>query len=237
MGKQQAAKTKTRTSSKAPPKLFPLVERPPEYFELTTAQYRDLEKAGGITLSSEQREKLLSLPYLWIENLRFRLSPRPKAFRDWLQRVINAFSSAEEACNRDSELRMHILYWAMATDIADAEVVITRLHKLEDDLKRTRNVFAAVMEKLPHDPGGKRPFDDERHIIHLADIFESAGGKPVVYAAGYYEQESMADTPFRRFSHLFYSFLRAAEKRDAGGLDDAMRDALAVRRENRLHSQ
>jgi hypothetical protein len=236
MGKQQAAKKKTRTAAKAPPPLFPLVERPPEYFELTTAQYRDLEKAGDITLSSEQREKLLSLAYLWIEDLRFRLSPRPKAFRDWLQRVIDAFSNAEDACRRDDLLKRHILYWAMATDVEDAEVVVRELHGLEEGLKRTRDLFAAVKEKLPNDPGGKRPFDDERYVITLADVFEAAGGKPVVYAGGYYEQGSMANTPFRRFAQLFYFFLRAREKRDPGGLDDAIRDALAVRRENRLQS-
>jgi hypothetical protein len=84
-------------------------------------------------------------------------------------------------------------------------------------LKDVREMVVALRNCLPEDPGRQRPFDDERRIVHLANIFEDAGGKAVAYAGGYYEEGNMTDTPFRRF------------ERAPGGLDDALRDALAVR--------
>ena len=93
--------------------------------------------------------------------------------------------------------------------------------------------MVALQQCLPPDPGRQRPFDDERRLIFLADIFEEAGGKAVAYASEHVETGSMADTPFRNFAQLFYSLLPANDKRTCGGLDDALRDALATRRAQR----
>ena len=71
-----------------------------------------------------------------------------------------------------------------------------------------RERLAALEQYLPDDPGRQRPFNDERRIIFLADVFEDAGGKAVVYAGGYHDAESTADTAFRRFAQQFYAFFR-----------------------------
>jgi hypothetical protein len=234
MPKQKAAEKQADSTPKTPPPMAPVVLRvPSEDFTFSEAQYAELEEAGGVALSSEQKSRLLTLAIFWIGDLRIRLSPRPKAFRECLKKIISAFSDAEEASRWDDPLRRHLLHWAMATDVEGAEALPGRLYGLEDNLKSAREFFAKLIQKLPPDPGRQRPFNDERRIIALADIFEAAGGKPVVYAAGYHEKGSMANTPFRRFAQLFYSVLPADDKRDPGGFDDALRDGLAVRRERR----
>jgi hypothetical protein len=234
MAKGQAAKKKASTAAQTPPPLFPVVVRVPEDdFTFSEVEYTELENAGGFSLSSELRSRLLNLAVFWIEDLRIRLSPRPKAFRECLEKIIDTLSDAEEASRWDDPVRRHLLHWAMATDVEGAEALPGRLYGLEDNLKSAREFFTALIQKLPPDPGRQRPFNDERRIIALADVFEAAGGKPIVYASGYYEEGSMADTPFRRFAQLFYFLLPADDKRDRGGLDDALRDALAVRREMR----
>jgi hypothetical protein len=231
---EQAAQNKASAAPKTPPPLSPVVLRvPKEDFTFSEAEYAELENAGGYSLSSELRSRLLTLAAFWIEDLRIRLSPRPKAFRECLEKIIDTLSDAEKASRWDDPLRRHLLHWAMATEVEGAEALPGRLYGLEDNLKSAREFFTALIQKLPRDRGRQRPFNDERRIIALADVFEAAGGKPVVYAAGYYDEGSMADTSFRRFAQLFYSLLSADDKRDPGGFDDALRDALAVRREMR----
>ncbi len=110
------------------------------------------------------------------------------------------------------------------------------LAALERQIQIVRETAVALQLCLPPDPGRQRPFDDERRIIGLADIFEEAGGRAVAYASAYVETGSMADTPFRTFAQQFYSLLPANDKRDRGGLDDALRDALAARRAQRAAS-
>jgi hypothetical protein len=103
---------------------------------------------------------------------------------------------------------------------------------LENQLDTVLGTVRDLLKHLPEDPGQQRPFDDERRIIRLADIFEEAGGKAVAY---WDEAKTggMAETPFRLFALQFYRLLPADDKRDLGGLDDALRHALATRREQR----
>ena len=141
--------------------------------------------------------------------------------------------TAEAACEWDQGLKYHLVHWAMETPAKDAKVFPVALAALQTHLKTVRATLVALKSCLPPDPGRQRPFDDERRMIILADIFEEGGGKSVVYAGGYYQKGNIADTPFRRFAQLFYSLLPADDKREPGGLDDALRDALAVRRVQR----
>jgi hypothetical protein len=140
-----------------------------------------------------------------------------------------AFLQAEKACDWDRQPEYHLVHWAMDTPVKDANLFPVALAALQLQLKTMRETVLALKECLPADPGRQRPFDDERRIIFLADIFEEAGGKAVAYASEY-EEGSMANTPFRKFSRHYYSLLPAEDKRDPGGLDDALRDALATRR-------
>jgi hypothetical protein len=223
--------------SATPPTFSPAVVRvPKEDFKFTDSQFTEMEKAGAVEFSEEQRADLLTLADFWINDLRLRRTARPKEFRECLDEMITAFLEAEQACNVNEEvgsIERHLLHWAMETPVQGAAMLFSTLGALEHQLRTTRETLIALKQYLPPDPGRQRPFDDERRIIFLADIFEAAGGKSVAYAGGYYEDGNMTDTPFRRFAQRFYSFLPADDKRVPGGLDEALRHALSVRRTQR----
>jgi hypothetical protein len=209
---------------------------PSEDFKIDDTQFAQLERAGDVKLSKEQRAKLLTLADSWINDLLIRRTARPKQFRECFDKMITAFSRAEVACRLNENvgsLERHLLHWAMESSVKGAITFLTKLAALESQLQAAREIALALKDSLPPDPGRQRPFDDERRIIFLADIFEDVGGTAVAYAGGYYEEGSMTDTPFRRFARQFYSLLPAEDKRELGGLDEALRDALAVRRGQR----
>lgn len=223
---------------KSPPPLYPLVMRAPDHhFRLTAEQFTALEMAGNVKFSEKQQTQLDTLAEFWINDLRARSSARPKQFRKIFKEMSKAFVEAERACQWDQGVKYHIVHWAMETPVKDARSFPIELAALEQNLRTMRERLAALEQCLPDDPGRQRPFNDERRIIFLAEVFEDVGGKAVVYAGGYYNAESTADTAFRRFAQQFYAFLPAADKREPGGLDDALRDALATRRAKRASSR
>lgn len=223
---------------KSPPPLYPLVMRAPDHhFRLTAEQFAALEMAGNVKFSEKQQTQLDTLAEFWINDLRARSSARPKQFRESFKKMTKAFVEAERACQWDQGVKYHIVHWAMETPVKDARSFPIELAALEQNLRTMRERLAALEQCLPDDPGRQRPFNDERRIIFLAEVFEDVGGKAVVYAGGYYNAESTADTAFRRFAQQFYAFLPAADKREPGGLDDALRDALATRRAKRASSR
>jgi hypothetical protein len=237
-GKQKSSGSpEEHRPSTTPRALFPTVTRVPEEdFKLTDSQFKELEKAGNVTLSEKQRTDLLTLAIFWIDDLRLRRSARPKQFRERLEKMEKAFTQAEEASRWDGTPERHLAHWAMEQPVKDAMGFPIALAALENQLQTIRATVVALMQCLPPDPGRQRPFDDERRIIFLADVFEQAGAKAVVYADAYSEKGSMADTAFRRFAQRFYSLLPSDDRRDPGGLDDALRDALAARRAQRRGS-
>jgi hypothetical protein len=59
MANEPAPKEKGSAPAKTPPPLSPVVPRGPrENFTFSEAQYAELEQAGGVSLSSEQRSRL-----------------------------------------------------------------------------------------------------------------------------------------------------------------------------------
>jgi hypothetical protein len=192
-----------------------------------------LQSEGEIQLAADQRAKLLTLAIMWIDDLQLRRSARPKQFRKCLDDIENALLQAEKACQWDEGIKRHLVHWTMETPVKDAQSFPMALSSLEQQSKALRETLDALRNCLPPDPGRGRPFDDERRIIFLADVFEEASGKAVVYAGGYYQPDATADTPFRRFAQCFYSLLPAEDKREPGGLDNALRSALAKRRAQR----
>jgi hypothetical protein len=220
-------------SDSTPPVFFPAaIGVPNEDFKFSDVQYEHLEKAGGVKFAAQQRSRLLTLADAWIGDLRLRRTARPKQFRECLEKMEKAFTRAEEACQWDHGLEYHLVHWAMEAPVKDANVFPVALSALEHQLQTVRQTVVALIQCLRPDPGRQRPFDDERRIIFLADIFEQAGGKASVYV--YSNQDvktgSVADTPFRRFAQRFYLLLPAEDKRDPGGLDEALRLALIARR-------
>jgi len=231
-GKQKLARSPQESRAvSAPGVLFPVaVGVPSEDFKLSDVQYDNLEIAGGVKLPERPRVSLLTLAIFWIDDLRLRRTARPKQFRECLTRMENAFLRAEEACRWEHGLAYHLVHWAMEAPVKNAEGFPVSLAALENQLQSVRQTVVGLIQCLPKDPGRQRPFDDERRIIFLADIFEQAGGKALVYSSQHVEAGNVADTPFRRFAQYFYSVLPAEDKRDPGGLDDALRLALITRR-------
>jgi hypothetical protein len=218
-------------SASTPPAFLPAaISVPAEDFKFTEVQYEQLEKAGGMKLADQQRANLLTLALFWIDDLRLRRTARPKQFREFLVKMENAFVRAEEACRWDHGLAYHLVHWAMEAKVKGAEGFPVSLAALENQLQTVRQTVVALIQCLPQDPGRQRPFDDERRIIFLADIFEQAGGKASVYSNQYVDSGNVVDTPFRRFAQQFYSVLPADDKRDPGGLDQALRLGLIARR-------
>jgi hypothetical protein len=232
--RSQANATAATRPNSTPPVLTPAVVRVPKDFKFTDAQFSDMERAGGVKFSEKQKADLLTLAIFWIDDLRLRRTARPKQFRKRLERMEKAIEKAAQACRLNDEvgsLDRHLLHWAMETPIQNAVAFPVTLSALEQQLQTFRQTILSLKQCLPPDPGRQRPFDDERRIIFLADIFEAAGGKAAAYLTAYAETGNMADTPFRRFAQLFYSLLPTdVDKRDFGGLDEALRLAVMARR-------
>jgi hypothetical protein len=219
-------------SDSTPPVFLPAaIGVPNEDFKFSDVQYGHLEEAGGVKFADQQRSSLLTLANFWIDDLRMRRTARPKQFRECLEKMEKAFRRAEEACQWDHGLEYHLVHWAMETPVKDAVVFPTALAALELQLQTVRETVLGLIQCLPPDPGRQRPFDDERRIIFLADIFEEAGGKAAAYLNAH--TEKMAETAFRSFAQEFYLLLPAEDKRDPGGLDEALRLALIARRAKR----
>jgi hypothetical protein len=219
-------------SRRTPPVFFPVVVGVPQDFQFTDAQIAQLEREGEINFSEQQRKELETLAQFWIDDLRLRRTARPKQFYECLDKTAKTLSQAKEACQwneRVGSLERHLLHWAMETSAPGAVELPGNLAVLEQQIKVVLETVDALKQCLPEDPGRQRPFDDQRRMIFLADIFERAGGKAAVYWSEA-TTSSYADTPFRKFAHQFYSLLSAEDKRDPGGLDDALRDALSARR-------
>ena len=234
MAKSSRGSSTSPRPNTPPPVFAPMVAPVPTGdFTVTNFQFDQLERAGGVKLSKRQRTNLVTLAIFWIDDLRLRRTARPRAFRECFDKMEGAFLQAEEVCRCDRAVERHLVHWAMETRVNGADGFPVTLAGLEQHLKNVREMVVALRNCLPQDPGRRRPFDDERRIINLANIFEDAGGKAVAYAGGYYEEGNMTDTPFRRFAQRFYALLPAGDKRAPGGLDDALRDALAVRRAGR----
>jgi hypothetical protein len=70
MAKYHSTKSTSNNVPKTPGPLRPLVMRvPKEDFRFTNAEYSELARAGGISLSNEQKLKLLTLAVFWIDDL------------------------------------------------------------------------------------------------------------------------------------------------------------------------
>jgi hypothetical protein len=237
MPKKSRASSSGRRGASAPPPFFPVATSVPrEEFKIDDVQFTQLEKSGNIKLSESQRAKLLTLAEFWIDDFRVRHTARPKQFAQRFDKMITAFAQAEEACQlneRVGSLDRHLFHWPIETPVKDANLFLDALAALEFQLKSAREKVVALKDRLPPDPGRQRPFDDERRIIFLADIFQEAGGKPKAYLSEYVQLGSMADTPFRAFAQYFYALLPAVDKRDPGGFDKALRLALKTRRAQR----
>lgn len=212
----------------APPVLMPVVTRNAPEFKLTDAEFAALEKAGNITLHAKHRSDLLTLAARWIFHDQTLQSARPKQFRNRLNQISDALEKAREVSDINTSnapaLDRHLLNWAIS--IPGASSFYTELLELEQQIKAIEKTVATLQNAIPPDHGKMRPHNDARMILHLANIYEAAGGKARVYPSTY-EKDGWADTLFRRFAHNFYSQLPLSRRRAPSGLVNALRDALS----------
>jgi hypothetical protein len=191
------------------------------------------KKQEALSLRTSKERAFITLAIFWIDDLRLRRTARPKQFRECFEKMEKVFLAAEEACRWNHGLEYHLVHWAMQAPVEDALGFPVTLAALEHQLQTVRGTVVALKHCLPRDPGRQRPFDDARRIMFLADIFEKAGGKAAAYLSAHVETGNMAETPFRSFAQRFYSLLPAEDKRDPGGLDEALRLALIAKRAKR----
>jgi hypothetical protein len=89
-----------------PPVFSPVVVPiPNEDFTITNSQFDQLEKAGDVKLSEQQRTNLATLANFWIDDLRIRRTARPKRFTECFDQMETAFLEAEEACRWDQAVK------------------------------------------------------------------------------------------------------------------------------------
>lgn len=88
-----------------PPVFSPVVVPVPnEDFTIANSQLNQLERAGDVKLSEQQRTNLVTLANFWIDDLRVRA--RPKQFRECFDKMEEAFLQAEEeACRWDQAVK------------------------------------------------------------------------------------------------------------------------------------
>lgn len=207
----------------------PYVE-PPVF---TDDQIAALEKAGEVRLLGDHRRRVDTLARFWISDLGARLSARPGDFRKYLDKMATPLGKALKALKAQrlnegdaTELERHLLHWILEEDPG----VLGDLGTLEGHIELVLEKVAGLKRRLPGDPGKARPYEDERRLMELVDIFEAAGGIARVYND---TKDRISDTAFRRFAQEFYRLLPADDKRNRGGLDKVLLDVLQERSRSR----
>ena len=221
-----------------PTVLYPVVwsapKFPPGHKLLSDANFRTLEKAGGLKLNAESRKALENTAGGWISHDRMLQSPRPRQFQQRLKEMEGALERliiSLDLNRGDAPILDHHLYnWLINNDffIVDAQAA-----SLIHNSQQLINLLRHVQKSLPTDKGRRRPMDDDRFVIYLAEPFEKSGGRASAYASAHTES-GYGDTPFRKFVHQFYELLPLKSRRTESGLDETIIRALEYRRR---HSQ
>jgi hypothetical protein len=213
--------------------IYPLIQEGGPGFQLSEANFAELQRVGEIALSPELQQRLSAIACFWVAGLTALQSPRPKRFRKRLKLIKETLAKAYQAldlnCEDASTWERHLFNWAANTGVEGATSFFEDQIELLIGMRRMSELTARLEQALPADEGRRRPYDDERLFIALADLFERAGGASVTYWTEY-PSSGMADTPFRRFVQAFYRMLPAQSKRTAAGVDEALRHAMQARR-------
>jgi hypothetical protein len=212
--------------------IYPLIQEGGPEFQISDANFVELQRVGEITLSAELQQRLDDIAHFWAGQLTGLQSPRPKQFRNRLKLIEDRLEKAHRALDLNREgasiWERHLFNWAPNTGVEGATSFFADTNELLIRMRRMIELTARLDEALPRDGGRRRPYDDERLFIGLADVFERAGGAASAYWSEY--SSGMADTPFRRFVQAFYKMLPVQSKRKPAGVDGALRDAMSSRR-------
>jgi hypothetical protein len=213
--------------------VYPLIQEGGPGFDLSDANFAELQRVGEIRLSSELQQRLSDLACLWVARLTALQSPRPKQFRKRLKLIEGRLEKARQALDLNradaSTWERHLFNWAANSGVEGAMSFFEDQIELLIRMQRMSELAGRLEQALPADEGRRRPYDDERLFMALADLFERAGGASVTYWTEY-SSSGVADTPFRRFVQAFYGMLPVHSKRTAAGVDEALRHAMQARR-------
>jgi hypothetical protein len=230
-------KSSTVPSVRQPTVLYPVVTRElpqrADYAELSQADIGHLEVAAGFDFKPDARRKLQSIAAGWISHDRVLQSPRPKKFRARLQKMEKAAGGIIGTLDLDRNdapiLDRHLLHWLINSGCRSANDMLAASASLIGQAQQLVDLLRRVQQNLPADRGRRRPMDEDRFIIYLADQFEASGGQARAYASEHSES-GYGETPFRKFVHQFYKALPIKSRRKRSGLDESILRALEYRR-------
>jgi len=212
----------------------PLVMAAPAEFRISDETFAKLEHAGQVSLSGEVRQQLVDLGHFWQSQLLALQSPRPKQFRKRLELIGQTLEQARAALdlNREgtTQWEYHLFNWAPNTGVEGAKDFFENVDELLKRMRAMIDLVSRLDRALPKDEGRRRPYDDERLLRILADLYEQIGGKAVAYRSEHSDDGGTAKTLFRAFAQAFYALLPVKSKRTKAGLDEALRTALRARR-------
>jgi hypothetical protein len=104
--------------------IYPLIQEGGPEFQLSDADFAELQRAGEIALSAELRQRLNDLALFWVMELRVRQSPRPKQFRNRLKLIEDRLEKVYGALNLNREgasiWEYHLFNWVPNTGVEGA---------------------------------------------------------------------------------------------------------------------
>ncbi len=238
--RRQAASTVNTVPVKPQPTvLYPVVirlpKRPIGYRELSNVNFRALERAGVVTFNPGRRDALENIATSWISHDQMLQSPRPHQFRERLKKIERTLQRAAATLDLNNDdatvLERHLHTWLLNASFNGVDEYPGNSISLLLDLDKMIAFLKGVGRNLPSDRGRRRPTDEDRFVIYLADQFEHSGGRARSYSS-VHGAEGYGDTAFRRFVHQFYALLPLKVRRTRSGLDEVILRALKYRRKH-----
>jgi hypothetical protein len=200
--------------------------------ELSDADTDHLEALVGHIFTPAVRASLKSIAAGWVSHDRMLQSSRPKEFRKRLQTMRKALERVIEALDLHRTdapvLDRHLLHWLLNASFDGAKEMLAASSAIGGKAEEFLGLLSALEQNLPVDEGRRRPKDDDRFIIHLANQFEASGGRATASRTEYTES-GYRETAFRKFVHEFYKMIPIRSRRTDGGLDEAIAHALSYR--------
>jgi hypothetical protein len=126
-------------------------------------------------------------------------------------------------------LDRHLYIWLLDAGCDGANEMLAASDALIGQAHKLIGLLSTVEQNLPVDKGRRRPMDEDRFIIYLAEEFDASGGEATAYRSEH-TVFGYAETAFRKFVHEFYKMLRLESHRKGCGLDEAIIRALEYRR-------
>jgi hypothetical protein len=224
------AQSRTVPTVEQPTVLYPVISHANEW-KLSAEAIRGLEAVGGVEFKSDAAKALGRIAAAWVAHDRVLRSPRPKKFRGRFRRAGKALERAIKLLdfNEGDAVDQQLHHWLINSAFRGTPDLLQVSACVIEQGNQLIELLNHASKALPADSGRRRPGDEERFIIYLADQFEGSGGRARAYA-NKHRDSGYADTSFRKFVHQFYALLPIASRRTSSGLDEAIIRALRYRR-------